>query len=301
MLVWKGHGAKVRSLAFAPDGRSIVTTAGNSKFVWLWDATTGRLVRKFSGATSGATRTVAFFPDGKHVIGLHEYRQASVWHTDTGTRVAQLLAPGWLNPDTLAIPPDGSRIVLYTNRAFAEWSDPTRPTPGQRVYDRLHAAPQHLQVFPFQMGYTPTGIHYWLTSSYLTLLDPVTYAPRHVMGDNEGAWATTAAFTPDESRACVAFGHRAAIWRLDALRDEPVKLRGHKQKVMAVGFLPGGYSVFTAAMDGTVRLWDTSTGAELRAFDWGIGKVRVAAISPDGTTCAAGSADGRLVVWDVDL
>jgi WD40 repeat protein len=68
-----------------------------------------------------------------------------------------------------------------------------------------------------------------------------------------------------------------------------------------VGFLPGGGTVLTAAMDGTVRLWDAATGAEQRSFDWGIGKVRVAAVSPDGTMCAAGSDDGRLVVGDVDV
>jgi WD40 repeat protein len=53
-------------------------------------------------------------------------------------------------------------------------------------------------------------------------------------------------------------------------------------------------------MDGTARVWDQNTGAEIRSFDWGIGKVTVAAVSPDGTLCAAGSADGRVIVWDVD-
>jgi WD40 repeat protein len=53
-------------------------------------------------------------------------------------------------------------------------------------------------------------------------------------------------------------------------------------------------------MDSTARLWDSATGAEKRSFDWGIGQVLVAAVSADGTLCAAGSKDGRIVVWDVD-
>ncbi len=151
------------------------------------------------------------------------------------------------------------------------------------------------------MGYSPTGRFFWITSHCVLLYDVTTHTPMRALTDEHDASARAVAFTPDESRVCVAFGHRAAVWRLDDMAPPPVKLRGHKQQVRAVGFLPGGGTVLTAAMDGTVRLWDADAGTELRSFDWGIGKVRVAAVSPDGTMCAAGSDDGRLVVWDVDL
>jgi WD40 repeat protein len=300
MLVWKGHGAKVRSLAFAPDGRSFATTAGNSKFVWLWEATTGKLLQKLGGRQYAATRLAAFFPDGQHVVGLHQHRRATVWHIETGTRVAELETTSWLSADAVAIPPDGSKLLLYAGGQFAEWDDPARPTPGQRRCDRYRPLPDGFY-YPFQMGYSPGGRYFWVTSHTLMLYHPATLALGGTLADDEGAGAMAVAFTPDESRVCAAFGHRAAIFRRDEPHEPPVKLRGHKQQVRAVGFLPGGGTVLTAAMDGTVRLWDANTGAEQRSFDWGIGKVRIAAISPDGTTCAAGSDDGRLVVWDVDL
>jgi WD40 repeat protein len=151
------------------------------------------------------------------------------------------------------------------------------------------------------MGYSPAGTYFWTASHSVTLLDPTTHTPRRTLVDDQGASAKTVAFSQDETRVCVAFGHRAAVWRLDDPEAKAVKLRGHKQQVRAVGFLPGGGTVLTAATDGTVRLWDANTGTEQRSFDWGIGKVRVAAVSPDGMLCAAGSDDGRLVVWDVDV
>ena len=92
-----------------------------------------------------------------------------------------------------------------------------------------------------------------------------------------------------------------ATWGLIPVADpRPLLLRGHALLVRAIGFLPGGATILTAGMDGTARLWDANTGNELRVFDWGIGKIRVAAISPDGLTCAAAGDSGQIVVWDVD-
>jgi WD40 repeat protein len=300
MLVWNGHRAKLRSLVFSPDGRTIATTAGNSKFVWLWDATTGKLIRKLEGAKYSATRVAAFFPDGEHVLGLHHHRPASVWNLTTGAIVAQLDVSSWYQPDYCAITPDGSRLLMFSGQQLAEWDDPTRSDPMPRRCDRHRPLPKpHYYFFP--MGYSPGGKYFWGSWGTLSLFDAATFEPRRTFVDPDGASAMAVGFSQDESRVCVSFGHRAVVWRLDEAQAPPVKLRGHKQQVRAVGFLPGGGTVLTAAMDGTVRLWDANTGTEQRSFDWGIGKVRVAAVSPDGTMCAAGSDEGKLVVWDVDL
>src|SRR5262245_32720626 len=159
MLVWKGHKAKVRSLAFSPDGQTIATTAGNSKFVWLWEATTGQLIRRLEGPYS-ATRTAAFFPDGEHIIALHTHRQASVWHINTGSKIAALETTFWLHPDTVAISPDGSRLVLSTGGRFAEWEDPTQPDTVPRRADKQHSLPAGFS-YPFQMGFSPGGTYFW--------------------------------------------------------------------------------------------------------------------------------------------
>lgn len=47
-------------------------------------------------------------------------------------------------------------------------------------------------------------------------------------------------------------------------------------------------------------LWDGRTGTQLARYNWGIALPLAVAFAPDGLTLAAGGADGRVVVWDVD-
>jgi hypothetical protein len=50
-----------------------------------------------------------------------------------------------------------------------------------------------------------------------------------------------------------------------------------------------------------VKLYDTATWKLARAFDWGVGRLRSVAFSPDGMLGAAGGVKGEVVVRDVDL
>jgi WD40 repeat protein len=72
-------------------------------------------------------------------------------------------------------------------------------------------------------------------------------------------------------------------------------LKGHTNAVASVAFSPDGHTLASGSHDGTVRLWNTSTGVEIATLQ-GRGCV---AFSPDGRTLAAVSADGNVNLWDV--
>jgi len=78
-------------------------------------------------------------------------------------------------------------------------------------------------------------------------------------------------------------------------------LTGHTSYVFSVAFSPDGNTVASGSLDGTVRLWNASTGALVRTLaghtDW----VRSVAFSPDGNTIASGSDDGTIVLWEAEL
>lgn len=107
------------------------------------------------------------------------------------------------------------------------------------------------------------------------------------------------AFAPGGGALASIAGDSRFVWLWEAHTGKQLhKLKNptNSSPVRAVGFSTDGGTVLTAAMDGTVRIWDVNTGAEVRAFEWGIGKVRAAVVSPDGALCAAGSDSGHLVV-----
>jgi RNA polymerase sigma factor (sigma-70 family) len=77
----------------------------------------------------------------------------------------------------------------------------------------------------------------------------------------------------------------------------------HGGHIRYVSFTPDGKRLLTQGSDGMVRLWDTTTGKELRHLaDEGEGKLGAAALSPDGKRVAAAveGPNGCIHIWDLE-
>ena len=72
----------------------------------------------------------------------------------------------------------------------------------------------------------------------------------------------------------------------------------HGNAVSFVTFTPDGRAVISGS-DGTVRLWDASTGKEIRTLTGHPPGVTAAALAPDGKTLAVACQDKTLRLWDV--
>jgi WD40 repeat protein len=88
----------------------------------------------------------------------------------------------------------------------------------------------------------------------------------------------------------------------DDLGAGPATFRNDNRKEFTgLAFHPSGRFLAATSNDATVKLYDTATWKLARAFDWGVGRLRSVAFSPDGMLAAAGGEKGQVVVWDVDL
>jgi hypothetical protein len=80
-------------------------------------------------------------------------------------------------------------------------------------------------------------------------------------------------------------------------------LRGHNHLITGLAFSPDGARLASAGYDHSVKLWDPSTGQQLRSLP-GQRRFLSAAFSPDGTRLATGCQDNPLTheftlkIWD---
>ncbi|MBD2184071.1 serine/threonine protein kinase [Planktothrix sp. FACHB-1355] len=76
-------------------------------------------------------------------------------------------------------------------------------------------------------------------------------------------------------------------------------LLGHLSRVNGIAFSPDGEILASGSGDSTIKLWDISTGKQIRTL-WGhLSGVSAIAFSPDGQTLASASADNTIKLWDV--
>ncbi len=77
------------------------------------------------------------------------------------------------------------------------------------------------------------------------------------------------------------------------------RLTNHTKLITAAAFFPGGTNAMTASLDGTIRIWNTATGAEMLRIQAGA-QVGDAALSLDGRVIAScdTATPGTAYLWD---
>ena len=236
----------VRSVAFSPDGKTILTGC-KDKTARLWDATTGQPIGS-PILHPGEVLTVTYSPDGSTIFTTCSDRNTRLWDATTHHPIDQ---PFIREP--LAFSPDGKAVISRNGDAAQLYDvDARQPIgPPMRPQGRLNTA-----------AYSPDG-----KSVVIGCLDGTAQCWNAVTGKPDGepirghrlkVWDV--AVSPDGRTALTASEDKTArLW--DVVTNQPIGLPlVHLGPVVAVAFSPDGKSFLTASSDTTVRLWDADPG-----------------------------------------
>ena len=283
-----GHTDRVRTAAFSPDGRRIVT-ASYDNTARIWDAATGHQIMLLSGHVDGV-RSAAFSPDGRRIVTASFDKTARIWDAATGRQI-MLLSGHSDKLRSAAFSPDGRCIVTASYDKTA------------RIWDT--ATGRQIVLFSGHQGavtsaaFSPDGRRIVTASLDKTARIWDVATGRQIMLLSGYSDLETAAFSPDGGRIVTAsLDKTARIW--DALTGrEMVRLQGHSQLVISAVFSPDGKRVATASDDRTARIWDAATGQQVLILIGHTQQVGDAAFSPDGQRVVTAADDQTARLWDV--
>ncbi|MBN9119288.1 MAG: WD40 repeat domain-containing protein [Planctomycetes bacterium] len=90
------------------------------------------------------------------------------------------------------------------------------------------------------------------------------------------------------------------VWSLPAGGDPRLVQNDNRKHFTALAYHPDGRSLFVTSNDETVQVFDARSLDRANRYTWQLDKLSAVAVSPDGTLAAAGSANGDVVVWDLE-
>ncbi|MBD1939011.1 caspase family protein [Microcoleus sp. FACHB-68] len=285
---FQGHQIAVTSVAFSPDGESIVS-GSQDETVRLWNRKGEAIGTPFVGHQSRVA-SVAFSPDGEFIVSGSDDETVRLWN-----RKGQAIGTSFVGHrggvTSVAFSPDGEYIVSGSqDKTVRLWN-----RKGQAIGTPFIGHQDSVT----SVAFSPDGEFIVSGSSDNTVR----------LWNRKGQAIGTpfvghqfevfsVAFSPDgESIVSGSLDKTVRLWNR---KGEPIgtPFVGHQSLVTSVAFSPDGEYIVSGSFDNTVRLWNRKGQAIGTPFVGHQNPVTSVAFSPDGESIVSGSLDETVRLWN---
>ena len=284
----KGHAGPVSAVAFAGDGRWIVSS-GSDATVKVWNAATRTLVRTVPLDVGAATALAA---EGRRAAAGHKDGSVSVWDLDAGDKIAAFKRNDALisavtfmgTQDRFAASARDGTVTLFD---MASRNGPIPVLEGHEgAADALaYSAANGL----LASGGADRTVKLWNTGNFSL--------NRIYRGHSEAI--TALALSPDgRLLASASLDGAVRLWSTSSGRTfRSASL--HKIRISALAFSPDGQMLASAGEDGSARVWEFRRAHGARIVPALGTDVRGLSFSPDGRRLASAGGDGIVRLLEV--
>jgi WD40 repeat protein len=294
-------GSEIISLAVSSDGKKIAVgfDEGVDKTIAVIDAASMSTIAKFGGHNGVV---LAYSPDGQVLASVSKDGTIEIWNAkDNSLLRSHRDTLGRSSPRCVSFSPDGKDLVIGgTDGAMLEIDATTFAT--LQSYGGRADGVSGLAVTPdghwlaTALGGRRAAVWDLTTGRQVRTFLPASASVRNVALSKDGTLlaAGPGLGAPGTKTTTVA---PVVIWSV-INGKQVATLQGHLEAVTAVRFFADGKRLLTASYDGTVRIWDISSGKELHRYALPGENFLDTDVSANGNYIAAASKSNSAFVWD---
>lgn len=293
----KGHTAAIKSIAFSPDSKRLISSADDANNVW--DLQTKNVIHTLA-AKSDFLYHIGISPDGKKIVCSDKASKTAKVFDDSGKLLTTLTGHA-SDVKYAAYSVDGKLLATGSNSDLQLWD-----ADNLKLVKKIDTPAAWIAFEPDGKTFL-TAAHEFTASDpnhVVTRWDLKTFEKQPLPSLGNRTARVLFHLSPNGKVLYSIVAHgvdnagERSVRAYDAITGKELFTRqGHSGQVWSVAASADGKYLASAGEDGEVRIWDLANGKQLHVLARPTRPYSVA-FSPDGKTLVIGCDNGPLTLFD---
>ena len=286
--ILSGHTYQVTSLAFSPDGTSLVS-GSYDKTIKLWDVQTGGVVKTFQGHTNRVW-SISISADHMIIASGSDDKTIHLWDIQTEECCCIIEQQRQVYRVRFS-PTDPQHLMYVSDDKVWQWD-----INGHQIYPTYDG---------YDIAFSPDGTQFVLCQGENIVVhhtDSGAVVAKFHMANSR---ARNCCFSPDGKLIAVAVDSTAYVWDTTSSAPHPIEtFVGHTMKITSLAFSSPS-SLLSSSEDESVKFWQigtlptdpvvTDTGSTLSTP----AKIKSITLQANDGVVLSSYSDGVVRIWDI--